>query len=56
MRRLKENGIGQRAFEKLPEEERADKIVRGVFVDRDIPEYTQLYDQVIAQAQRSVAA
>jgi 2-oxoglutarate ferredoxin oxidoreductase subunit beta len=56
MRRLKEDGIGQQAFEKLPKEERLGKIVRGVFVDRDIPEYTQLYDQVIARAQQSVAA
>jgi len=56
MRRLKENGVSQRAFERLPEEERADKIVRGVFVDRDIPEYTQLYDQIIARAQQAVAA
>ena len=25
--------------------------MRGVVVDRDIPEYTQLYDEVIARAQ-----
>jgi len=26
-----------------------------VFVDRDIPEYTQLYDQIIERAQRQVS-
>jgi len=56
MRRLKDNGISQQAYDKLPEGEQSGKIVRGVLVDRDIPEYTQLYDQIIAQAQQTVAA
>ncbi len=55
MRHLKDKGVTQKTFEALAEEERADKIVRGVFVDRDIPEYTRLYDEIIARAQQTVA-
>ena len=51
MRHLKENGITQHQAKSLPEEERAQKIVRGEFADRDIPEYTELYDRVIERAQ-----
>jgi len=51
MRYLKENSVkvGDPAERKRKEEE--GKIVRGVLVDRDIPEYTELYDQVIERAQ-----
>jgi len=51
MRYLKEHSVSQKQAESLSEEEKGWKIVRGVFVDRDIPEYTQLYDQVIERAQ-----
>ncbi|HID64942.1 MAG TPA: 2-oxoacid:ferredoxin oxidoreductase subunit beta [Anaerolineae bacterium] len=51
MRHLKENSVKVRdPAERKPKEEEG-KIVRGVFVDRDIPEYTELYDQVIERAQ-----
>ena len=55
MRYLKENSVSQKQAEKLSDEERSWKIVRGVFADRDIPEYTQLYDQVIERAQAEEA-
>ncbi len=55
MRRLKENSITLKQAEKLSEEERRGKIARGVFVDRDMPEYTQLYAQVIQRAQSETA-
>jgi 2-oxoglutarate ferredoxin oxidoreductase subunit beta len=51
MRLLKENGITKSAYEKLPPEKREGKIVRGIFRDEQWPEYTKLYDQVIARAQ-----
>jgi 2-oxoglutarate ferredoxin oxidoreductase subunit beta len=51
MRRLKEQSVTLTQAEKLSEEERKDKIVRGVFADRDIPEYTQLYEQSTKRAQ-----
>jgi len=55
MRQLKERGITQEAAAKLSPEERADKIVRGVLVDREIPEYTAQYQQVIERAQAASA-
>jgi hypothetical protein len=36
-------------------EEKRGKIIRGVFVDRDIPEYTKLYGKIIERAQAEVA-
>jgi 2-oxoglutarate ferredoxin oxidoreductase subunit beta len=51
MRRLKEQSVTLRQAQEMNEEDRAAKIVRGVFVDRNIPEYTQLYDQIIERAQ-----
>ena len=55
MRHLKEQSVPRRRAEQMSEEERHGKIVRGVFADRDIPEYTQLYDQIIAEAERETA-
>jgi 2-oxoglutarate ferredoxin oxidoreductase subunit beta len=52
MRQLKENSITRRQAEKISDEEIEGKIVRGVFVDQeDLPEYTELYQQIIEQAQ-----
>jgi 2-oxoglutarate ferredoxin oxidoreductase subunit beta len=51
MRRLKEQSVSLRQAKKMSEEEKRERVVRGVFVDRDIPEYTQLYDQIIERAQ-----
>ncbi|MFN2133507.1 MAG: thiamine pyrophosphate-dependent enzyme [Anaerolineae bacterium] len=56
MRQIKEQSITSAQASKLSEEERADKIVRGVFADRDIPEYTELYEGIIAAAQAEIAA
>ncbi|HDQ72292.1 MAG TPA: 2-oxoacid:ferredoxin oxidoreductase subunit beta [Chloroflexi bacterium] len=55
MARLKEQSVSQNKAEKMSEEEKQGLIVRGIFVDRDIPEYTKLYDQVIERAQAEVA-
>ncbi|MCP4541068.1 MAG: 2-oxoacid:ferredoxin oxidoreductase subunit beta [Chloroflexi bacterium] len=55
MRRLKEQSIPLKRAETMSDEEKQGKIVRGVFVDRDIPEYTKLYDQIIERAQAEVA-
>lgn len=51
MRLLKENSVTLSAAEKLTPEDRAGKIVRGVFCDIEKPEYSQLYDIVIQRAQ-----
>jgi 2-oxoglutarate ferredoxin oxidoreductase subunit beta len=47
MRALKERSVTQEAASKLDEAERQVRIVRGVLVDRDCPEYTDLYAEVI---------
>jgi 2-oxoglutarate ferredoxin oxidoreductase subunit beta len=51
MRALKENSLTLSAAGKLPAEQRAGKIVRGVLCDVEKPEYGALYDQVIQRAQ-----
>jgi 2-oxoglutarate ferredoxin oxidoreductase subunit beta len=51
MRQLKEQSVTLKQAKKMSTDERQDRIVRGIFADRDIPEYTQLYDRVIARAQ-----
>jgi 2-oxoglutarate ferredoxin oxidoreductase subunit beta len=54
MRDLKENSISIGAAEKMSEEEREEKIVRGVLEDRDLPEYTDEYAKLIEQAQAEI--
>lgn len=51
MRALKENSITLQAAAKLDDEAKEGKIIRGVLVDRDIPEYTAEYEKIIALAQ-----
>jgi 2-oxoglutarate ferredoxin oxidoreductase subunit beta len=55
MRRLKEQSVTLRQAEEMSPEERQSLIVRGMFADRDIPEYTRLYDRIIAEAQEDLA-
>ena len=50
MRSLKEHSITLSQAAGMDETEREKHIVRGVLADRDIAEYTELYDQVIAAA------
>lgn len=56
MRGLKENSLTIAAAQKLSDEERGAKIVRGVLWEVEKPEYLDLYDQVIQRAQGSVVA
>ncbi len=51
MRHLKEISITRTAAEKLPPEERAGKLVRGVLCDVDRPGYLEMYQKVIDRAQ-----
>lgn len=52
MRRIKEQSLTQRQAESLAPEEIEGKIIRGIFAERDIPEYTAQYDKVIARARK----
>jgi 2-oxoglutarate ferredoxin oxidoreductase subunit beta len=51
MRYLKENSVKVQDPGERELKEQEGKIVRGVLVDRDIREYTELYDEVIERAQ-----
>jgi 2-oxoglutarate/2-oxoacid ferredoxin oxidoreductase subunit beta len=53
---LKENSLTLSAAEKLPPEEKAGKIIRGVLCNVEKPEYTEMYDRIIAQAQSAAQA
>jgi 2-oxoglutarate ferredoxin oxidoreductase subunit beta len=54
MRMLKEYSITRASAERMPESQLQGKIVRGVLVNRNVTEYTRLYDQVIEKAQAKV--
>jgi 2-oxoglutarate/2-oxoacid ferredoxin oxidoreductase subunit beta len=54
MRQLKDNSVPLAAAGTLTPEARSAKIVRGVLCDVTKPEYTALYDQIIARAQGAV--
>jgi 2-oxoglutarate ferredoxin oxidoreductase subunit beta len=51
MRALKENAVTVKAAAEMSADELKDRIVRGLLHEADLPEYTELYAQVIAQAQ-----
>jgi 2-oxoglutarate/2-oxoacid ferredoxin oxidoreductase subunit beta len=51
MRQLKDNSLALAAANKLTPEERGSKIARGVLCDVEKPEYTAMYDRIIARAQ-----
>lgn len=50
MRALKENAVTVKAAAKKSPDELQGKIVRGLLHEADLPEYTELYAQVIAKA------
>jgi len=50
MRQLKENSITLQAAQKQDGDGDPARIVRGIFRDEDRPEFTELYDRVIEQA------
>jgi len=56
MRHIQANSVTIEQAAEMPEQERQGKVVRGVLVDRDLPEYTRWYDEIIARAQAEVAA
>ena len=51
MRHIQEQSITLATAAGMTGDELRGKIVRGVLVDRDIPEYTRLYDRMIEKAQ-----
>jgi 2-oxoglutarate ferredoxin oxidoreductase subunit beta len=53
MHLLKDNSITVQAAKKLGDELAPDQIVRGVLHDEDKPDFTELYDQIIAKTHGS---
>ncbi len=54
MEDMKNRTITQKQAEKLTEEEKKDKIVVGIFADRDAPEYCNIYEGLTTKAERSI--
>jgi len=55
MRRLKDQSVTLKQAEGMSSEEKDGRIVRGVFAERDILEYTKRYDKIIEEAQKEAA-
>jgi len=55
MRHIKAHSVTLTQVEAMSEDEKRGKIVRGIFAERDIPEYTKRYDEIIAMAQQEAA-
>ena len=55
MRRIKEQSVTLKQAEGLSAEDRQQRIVRGIFAERDMPEYTRRYDQIIAAAKEETS-
>jgi len=51
-KQLKEDAVSVKKAEAMSEEELASKIVTGIFVDRERPEYTANYQKLIEQVQK----
>jgi len=56
LRSMKENSVTVKAAEKLPPEKLEGKFTRGVIVERDLPEFIQVYDDLHEQLTSSPAA
>ncbi len=54
MRAIKESAVTVQAATRMPPEDVQAKIVHGVLYETELPEYTELYDRIIAQAQGRV--
>jgi 2-oxoglutarate ferredoxin oxidoreductase subunit beta len=52
LRRQKELSISRERAERLPEQERAGKIITGVFKDEQRTEYTDAYRAYVERAQK----
>lgn len=51
MRDLKEKSVSVKAARQMSDKERANKIIRGLLEDHDLPEYTEEYTKLIERAQ-----
>ncbi len=56
LRWMKENSVSVKAAEKLPPEQLEGKFTRGVIVERELPEFIQVYDDLRRELTSSPAA
>ena len=56
MQSLKDNTINTSQLKALKEEEIRDKVVRGIFVDRDVPSYAERYGKLCEAAKKAAEA
>ena len=56
LRWMKENSVSVKAAEKLPPEKLEGKFTRGVIVERELPEFIQVYDDLHRELTSSPAA
>ena len=40
-------------YNELPEQDKAGKITRGIFVDDVVPEYTAVYDEMVRSLEKT---
>ena len=52
LRQLKEDSVSIAKAANMPEADLANKIVTGVLVDKDLPEYTENYQKLIDSFQK----
>jgi len=50
---MKNNVITEKKYNSLSEEERAEKITRGIFVEEIVPEFTAVYDNLVKSFEKA---
>lgn len=55
MQRLKDQSVTLKRAGEMDAQQKQDRIIRGIFADRDIEEYTERYDRIIERAQQEAA-
>jgi len=49
---MKDNVITEKKYNELSEDEKADKIPRGIFVEEQVPEFTATYTDLVQSLQK----
>lgn len=52
LKKMKEEAVFIESARSMPKEKLVDKYLIGVFADRDIPEYNELYNKIVEKAQK----
>ena len=52
LRDMKDNVITEKKYNELSEEEKVDKIPRGIFVEQQVPEFTETYNNLVQSLQK----